>query len=150
MLALPEKIRVLRESISELPNHAHTFARVVRQSGLLFEFNLSGIRAVAGENPLDPTTIYAVGLALAHTLRRQTADPAVILGRDTRESSPWIAATLAAGLRTAGARVVSAGVAPTPAVAFGGRRIAWVIGEDRLPVELVEGIGDNPPDIVAL
>jgi phosphoglucosamine mutase len=81
-------------------------------------FGTDGIRAVAGESPLDPTTVFAVGLALAHTLRRQTADPAVILGRDTRESSPWIAATLAAGLRTAGARVVSAGVAPTPAVAF--------------------------------
>jgi phosphoglucosamine mutase len=81
-------------------------------------FGTDGIRAVAGESPLDPTTIYAVGLALAHTLRRHTADPAVILGRDTRESSPWIAATLAAGLRTAGARVESAGVVPTPAVAF--------------------------------
>jgi phosphoglucosamine mutase len=81
-------------------------------------FGTDGIRAVAGESPLDPTTIHAVGLALAHTLRRQTPDPTVILGRDTRESSPWIAATLAAGLRTAGARVVSAGVVPTPAVAF--------------------------------
>ena len=81
-------------------------------------FGTDGIRAVAGENPLDPTTIYAVGLALAHTLRRQTPDPTVILGRDTRESSPWIAATLAAGLRSAGARIVSAGVVPTPAVAF--------------------------------
>ena len=81
-------------------------------------FGTDGIRAVAGENPLDPTTIYAVGLALAHSLRRQSADPTVILGRDTRESSPWIAATLAAGLRSAGARIVSAGVVPTPAVAF--------------------------------
>ncbi len=81
-------------------------------------FGTDGIRAVAGESPLDPTTVFAVGLALAHTLRRHTADPAVILGRDTRESSPWIAATLAAGLRTAGARVESAGVVPTPAVAF--------------------------------
>ena len=42
----------------------------------------------------------------------------MILGRDTRESSPWIAATLAAGLRQAGARVESAGVMPTPGVAF--------------------------------
>jgi phosphoglucosamine mutase len=44
--------------------------------------------------------------------------PKVILGRDTRESSPWIAATLAAGLIQAGAQVESAGVVPTPAVAF--------------------------------
>jgi phosphoglucosamine mutase len=81
-------------------------------------FGTDGIRAVAGEPPLDPTTIFAVGLALAHTLRRDSGHPAVILGRDTRESSPWIAATLAAGLRAAGARVESAGIVPTPAVAF--------------------------------
>ena len=81
-------------------------------------FGTDGIRAVAGESPLDPVTIYAVGLALAHTLKRQTHEPKVILGRDPRESSPWIAATLAAGLRAAGARVESAGIVPTPAVAF--------------------------------
>ncbi len=96
-------------------------------------FGTDGIRAVAGESPLDPTTIYAVGLALGHLLRKtavvptggsasvrsQTgAEPAVILGRDTRQSGPWIAATLAAGLRAAGARVESAGIVTTPAVAF--------------------------------
>ncbi len=86
-------------------------------------FGTDGIRAIAGEPPLDPTTIFAVGLALAHSLRdagekRASSHPAVILGRDTRESSPWIAATLAAGLRAAGARVESAGIVPTPAVAF--------------------------------
>jgi phosphoglucosamine mutase len=81
-------------------------------------FGTDGIRAVAGDSPLDPVTIYAVGLALAHTLRRDSDRPKVILGRDTRESSPWIAATLAAGLRAAGARVESAGIVPTPAVAF--------------------------------
>jgi phosphoglucosamine mutase len=81
-------------------------------------FGTDGIRAVAGEPPLDPTTIYAVGLALAHTIRKSADHPAVLLGRDTRESSPWIAATLAAGLRAAGTRVESAGIMPTPAVAF--------------------------------
>ncbi|MDR3389098.1 MAG: phosphoglucosamine mutase [Rudaea sp.] len=81
-------------------------------------FGTDGIRAVAGETPLDPTTIFAVGLALAHSLKAAAAEPAVILGRDTRESSPWIAATLAAGLREAGALVESAGIVPTPAVAF--------------------------------
>ena len=82
-------------------------------------FGTDGIRAVAGEAPLDPTTIFATGLALAHSLRSETvAKPTVLLGRDTRESSPWIAATLAAGLRAAGARVESAGIVPTPAVAF--------------------------------
>ena len=81
-------------------------------------FGTDGIRAVAGEYPLDASTIFAVGLALGHSLRKMADDPKVILGRDTRESGPWIAATLAAGLRETGVRVESAGVVPTPAVAF--------------------------------
>jgi phosphoglucosamine mutase len=81
-------------------------------------FGTDGIRAVAGEAPLDPITIFATGLALAHSLHGTAEQPAVLLGRDTRESSPWIAVTLAAGLRAGGARVESAGVIPTPAVAF--------------------------------
>jgi phosphoglucosamine mutase len=81
-------------------------------------FGTDGIRAVAGESPLDANTIFACGLALGHSLRKIAAAPKVILGRDTRESGPWIAATLAAGLRETGVRVESAGVVPTPAVAF--------------------------------
>jgi phosphoglucosamine mutase len=81
-------------------------------------FGTDGIRAVAGQAPLDPTTIFATGIAIAHSLKSIAAQPRVLLGRDTRESSPWIAATLAAGLREAGAKVESAGVVPTPAVAF--------------------------------
>lgn len=78
--------------------------------------------------PLDATTIYATGLALGHSLSRIAAAPHVILGRDTRESSPWIAATLAAGLRDAGAQVESAGVVPTPAVAFLARAHGFAAG----------------------
>jgi phosphoglucosamine mutase len=85
-------------------------------------FGTDGIRAVAGQNPLDPPTIYGVGLALGHSLRkkaRQNAgQPRVLLGRDTRESGPWIAATIAAGLCETGVEVESAGVVTTPAVAF--------------------------------
>jgi phosphoglucosamine mutase len=81
-------------------------------------FGTDGIRAVAGEYPLDANTIYACGLALGHSLRKTATEPRVILGRDTRESGPWIAATLAAGLRESGAHVESAGVITTPAVAF--------------------------------
>jgi phosphoglucosamine mutase len=91
-------------------------------------FGTDGIRAVAGETPLDPTTIFAVGLALAHSLCKVDAQPRVILGRDTRESSPWIAATLAAGLAQAGAHVESAGVVPTPAVAFLARKHGFHAG----------------------
>jgi phosphoglucosamine mutase len=33
-------------------------------------FGTDGIRAVAGEYPLDAATIYAAGLALGHSLRK--------------------------------------------------------------------------------
>jgi phosphoglucosamine mutase len=78
-------------------------------------FGTDGIRAIAGEAPLDRRTVYAVGRALGHSLGKA---PRVVMGMDTRESGPWIAATLAAGLRAGGATVESAGVISTPAVAF--------------------------------
>ena len=59
---------------------------------------------------------------------RRRQKPRVILGRDTRESSPWIATTLAAGLHEAGAKVESAGVITTPAVAFLARRHGFQAG----------------------
>src|SRR5208282_873403 len=81
-------------------------------------FGTDGIRGIAGEPPLDTATVFAAGLAIGHSLRKTASKPKVILGRDTRESSVWIASTIAAGLRETGAAVESAGVVPTPAVAF--------------------------------
>jgi phosphoglucosamine mutase len=85
-------------------------------------FGTDGIRGIAGTAPLDTTTVYAVGLALAHQLRpgalqSGVVGPRVILGRDTRESSPWITNLLVAGLRAGGAEIESAGIVPTPAIA---------------------------------
>ncbi|HEY1768379.1 MAG TPA: phosphoglucosamine mutase [Terracidiphilus sp.] len=122
-------------------------------------FGTDGIRAVAGESPLDPTTIFAVGLALAHSLRKTVAAPRVLLGRDTRESSPWIAATLAAALREAGAQVESAGIVPTPAVAFltrtHGFHAGVVVSASHNPwqdngIKLFGGDGFKLPDAVEL
>jgi phosphoglucosamine mutase len=86
-------------------------------------FGTDGIRGVAGTAPLDTTTVYAVGLALAHQLRPGALQaglvgPRVIVGRDTRESSPWIAQMLIAGLNAGGAEIESAGIVPTPAIAY--------------------------------
>ena len=91
-------------------------------------FGTDGIRAVAGESPLDAKTIYAVGLALAHQLKASHPQPRVVLGMDTRESSNGIAAVIAAGLREGGAAVESAGVITTPAIAFLARRHGFSAG----------------------
>ena len=81
-------------------------------------FGTDGIRAVAGEAPLDPPTIFATGVALASTLKKLHPAPRVLLGSDTRESSPWITAVIAAGLQSGGAEVLNAGVITTPGVAY--------------------------------
>ena len=91
-------------------------------------FGTDGIRAVAGEAPLDRKTIYAVGLALAHQLNGSHAQPKVLLGMDTRESSGWIADTIAAGLREGGAQVENAGVVTTPAIAYLARQHGFSAG----------------------
>jgi phosphoglucosamine mutase len=91
-------------------------------------FGTDGIRAVAGEAPLDVKTVYAVGQALAHQVNGVHAHARVLLGMDTRESSTWIAATLAAGLRAGGASVENAGVITTPAIAYLARRHGFAAG----------------------
>jgi phosphoglucosamine mutase len=91
-------------------------------------FGTDGIRAVAGEAPLDKRTIYAIGFALATKLSETHNPVRIVLGTDTRESGPWIAATLTAGLRAAGATVASAGVLTTPAIAFLARKHGFSAG----------------------
>jgi phosphoglucosamine mutase len=88
-------------------------------------FGTDGIRAVAGEAPLDERTVYAVGVALATKLGKGST---VVMGMDTRESGPWIAATLTAGLHEGGATVANAGVITTPAIAFLARKHGYSAG----------------------
>jgi phosphoglucosamine mutase len=80
-------------------------------------FGTDGIRGEPGKPPLDDATLYATGRALAGYLTLQHPAARVLIGMDTRESGPHIAALLAAGLRTAGAAIEFAGVITTPGVA---------------------------------
>ena len=82
-------------------------------------FGTDGIRGVAGDPPLDPKTIAALGIALGEDLDRQGlgAKP-VLIGMDTRESGPAIAAQLAEGLKSSGVDALFAGVVTTPGVAY--------------------------------
>ncbi len=91
-------------------------------------FGTDGIRAVAGETPLDAATIFAVGEALAHTLKATHPIPHVLLGMDTRESGPWIARLLHAGLVAGGATLANAGVVTTPAVSYLARKFGFAAG----------------------
>jgi phosphoglucosamine mutase len=81
-------------------------------------FGTDGIRGVAGEYPLDPRTIFALGAALGRDAAGARSNPEVLIGVDTRESSPWIAELVAGGLAGHGALVRYAGVITTPGVAY--------------------------------
>ena len=81
-------------------------------------FGTDGIRGTAGVAPLDHATVARVGAALVRVSGRPVGGLRVLVGRDTRESGVWIERELARGLASEGAEVVSAGVIPTPAVAY--------------------------------
>ena len=80
-------------------------------------FGTDGIRGIPGTPPLDDATLYATGRGLGEYLRREHGSAHVLIGMDTRESGPHIAALLAAGLQKDGATVELAGVITTPGVA---------------------------------
>ncbi|HEX5433395.1 MAG TPA: phosphoglucosamine mutase [Candidatus Angelobacter sp.] len=100
-------------------------------------FGTDGIRGVAGEYPLDRKTVYAIGRAIGDHL--PSGPRRVVIGQDTRESSFWITAVIAGGLRQSGVEVESAGVITTPGVAFlthtGGFSAGIVISASHNPWE---------------
>jgi phosphoglucosamine mutase len=86
-------------------------------------FGTDGIRGEAGQFPLDPATVSAIGFSLASHLAERTATPQIVIGRDTRESGEAIERALIAGATRAGAKCMSAGVITTPGVAFLTRKL---------------------------
>lgn len=95
-------------------------------------FGTDGIRGVANDT-LRPELALAVGRAAARVLGGGT----FLLGRDTRVSGPMLEAALVAGLCSAGARVLRAGILPTPAVAY-------LVGEVRANAGVVVSASHNP------
>jgi phosphoglucosamine mutase len=94
-------------------------------------FGTDGIRARFGEPPLDRPTVTALAAHLAATLLERGGNghaPQVVLGGDTRESTPEICGWLAAGLTAGGVGVRYAGVIPTPGVAFLTRQLGAAAG----------------------
>ena len=79
---------------------------------------------------IHSTTKLSRGLA-ARSSRPWAKDPRglrFVVGRDTRESGDWIARELARGVRSQGAQMLSAGVIPTPAVAYVTRALGFDAG----------------------
>lgn len=91
-------------------------------------FGTDGIRGIAGEPPLDPHTIARVGAAIIRALGADGHAVRVVVGRDTRESGEWIERALARGVASQASHVISAGVIPTPAIAYLARSTGFDLG----------------------
>ena len=95
-------------------------------------FGTDGVRGKAGEYPLDVATIRRLGAALVRAMRQGQASGAsgirFLSGRDTRESGEWIERELAFGARSQGGTLTSAGIIPTPAVAYLTPRMGYTAG----------------------
>ena len=85
-------------------------------------FGTDGIRAPFGEEPLDRATISALAHALGARLRaargKRSVPPIVVLGGDTRESTPEICGWLVSGLVPEGVEVRYEEDIPTPGIAY--------------------------------
>jgi phosphoglucosamine mutase len=100
-------------------------------------FGTDGVRGIPGEYPLDDPTLYWMGRSVGAHLRKGAASPSVLIGMDTRESGPHIAAQIAAGLADEGAAVSSAGIISTPGV-------ACLVRKDSFSAGVVISASHNP------
>ncbi|HEX2863379.1 MAG TPA: phosphoglucosamine mutase, partial [Deinococcales bacterium] len=91
-------------------------------------FGTDGIRSIAGEEPLTAEFTLHLGRAAAEVLKKQSARPTVVIGRDTRRSGDMLEAALAAGLMSRGVNVTHLGVIPTPGVSYLTRQLSAVAG----------------------
>lgn len=91
-------------------------------------FGTDGVRGRAGEYPLDPPTVARIGAAIVRALPPTGPRHRLLVGRDTRESGVWLERELVRGARSAGAIVTSAGVMPTPAIAYLTRAMEFDVG----------------------
>ncbi|CCG05080.1 phosphoglucosamine mutase [Blastococcus saxobsidens] len=82
-------------------------------------FGTDGVRGRANSD-LTPELALAVARAAASVLadRDGTSRPVAVVGRDPRASGEMLEAAVVAGLTSAGAEVLLAGVVPTPALAY--------------------------------
>jgi phosphoglucosamine mutase len=91
-------------------------------------FGTDGVRGRAGDYPLDPKTVARLGAALVRAMQAVDRPLRIIIGRDTRESGDWIERELARGAGSVGADISSAGVVPTPAIAYVTREMGFDVG----------------------
>lgn len=80
-------------------------------------FGTDGIRGLVGDRLTAPLALQ-IGFWTGQVLKAQMGGGPVIVGQDSRNSSPMLAMALGSGLTAAGLDVWYLGLCPTPAVAY--------------------------------
>ena len=91
-------------------------------------FGTDGIRGTVGKPPITPDFMLRLGHAVGHVLRRDSARPTVLIGKDTRISGYMLESALEAGFASAGVDVLLSGPLPTPGVAYLARALRLDLG----------------------
>ena len=91
-------------------------------------FGTDGIRGTVGKAPITPDFMLRLGHAVGHVLRRASARPTVLIGKDTRISGYMLESALEAGFASAGVDVLLSGPLPTPGVAYLTRALRLDLG----------------------
>lgn len=81
-------------------------------------FGTDGIRDIVGGEKMNVEIATMFGKAMALFCRKRNLPARIVVGRDTRESGPMLEEAVAAGIISAGATALLAGVIPTPGVSF--------------------------------
>ena len=79
-------------------------------------FGTDGIRGKANQYPITAEMALRIGRAAAYVLNQ--GQSVIVIGKDTRQSCDMLESALAAGITSAGVRVILVGVLPTPGIAY--------------------------------
>ena len=103
-------------------------------------FGTDGIRGRANQGKLTPASLVKIAQAAAIVCRQKgSAQPTVVIGKDTRLSSYMVESALASGFLSAGMRVTYLGPVPTPAVSMFIRSLRADLG-------VMISASHNPPE----
>jgi len=91
-------------------------------------FGTDGIRGTVGTDPITPDFMLRLGHAVGRVLKRSSARPSVVIGKDTRISGYMIESALEAGFASAGVDTLLSGPLPTPGVAYLTRALRLDLG----------------------
>lgn len=91
-------------------------------------FGTDGIRGTVGQAPITADFALRLGQAVGRVLKRKSARPTVLIGKDTRISGYMLESAMEAGLVSVGVDVMLTGPLPTPGVAYLTRALRQDLG----------------------